>query len=133
MWYAIPAEHSHDHALDVKVSRIFGVQHVAGNIRAIGTCITFAVDIDAVAVHAKGIDKVFPKAHKLLGDIVFIFCGYVSSGEACVHGLLNPDDIGKMMPAPRILVRTGDSNRPNKGAVFLQQTTKRRAARLVWC
>lgn len=81
-------------------------------------------------MHGKGIDEVLVEAHELLGDIVLILGSNLASGEASVNGLLNPQDVGKMMPTPGVWYRLQGTILPQEGAVFLQETFERRAARL---
>lgn len=84
--------------------------------------IGLASNVNFVSLHGKGIDEIFVETHELLSDIVLILGSNFASGEASVNGLLNPQDISKMMPAPRVWYRLQSTILPQEGTVFLQET-----------
>lgn len=91
--------HSHHHALHIVVRRVVGIQHVAGNERAVGTCITLTRHVHIIALHAECIDKVLPEPHELLGHIVFVGSRHRASGEPSADGLFDPNHVCELMPA----------------------------------
>lgn len=92
--------------------------------------IGFTRNVNLVSLHGKGIDEVLVETHELLSDIILILGSNLASGEARVNGLLNPQDVGKVMPAPGVWYRLQSTILPQEGTVFLQEAFERRAARL---
>lgn len=59
-------------ALQVEMSFVLTVQHSRRNVRNILTGIALASDVNLVALHAKGFNKVLPEIIELIRNINFI-------------------------------------------------------------
>lgn len=121
---------NHHEALEIVVLGVVGIDKVAGDVRAVVSAIRLTDHVHLVALHAKGIDEVLPEPQELFGQLIFIVDGGISSREANSHGLLDPHNICKMMPAPRVPNWLQGAGAPDEWAVLLEQTEERRAAGL---
>ena len=84
-------------------------------------------NINLIPLQGEGVDEVLPESHELLCYIRFICGGDITGGKACADGLFNPNNIGKMMPGPRIRDRFEGAILPQERPVFLKKAFKRRA------
>lgn len=92
--------------------------------------IGFTGNVHLVPVHGKGVEEVFVEAHKLLGHVFFAVGRHLARGEASIDRLLNPQDVGQMVPSPGVRDGLVSAVLPQERAVFLQEAFKRRASGL---
>jgi hypothetical protein len=84
--------------LHVVVCSIIVVQHGACDIRDILSSITLTSDVHLVALHAKGVDEVFPESIELSSDIGLIVDKSVSGRETSRDWLINPHHVCEVCP-----------------------------------
>ena len=87
--------------------------------------------MDLVPLGAKSLDKVLPEPLELLSDILLASgCGGPRR-EAGANWLLNPDNVGQLMPAPGVLDGIMCPVLPQERPILLEETREGRASRLV--
>lgn len=96
----------------------------AGNVRHVHACVTLSHNVHLVVLQTKSIDKVLPEPHELVGHILLVLRGRGTLREAGAHGLVDVNDIGQSVPAPRVLDGCVGSILPQEGAVLLEETLK---------
>ena len=106
----------------VVVGLVIGVEEGGGDVGAVEAGIGFAGDVHLVALHGKGINEVLPETHELSGDILLASGGDVAGREAGADGLLDPDDVGQGVPAPRVLDGLVSTILPEERSVLLEET-----------
>ena len=87
-----------------------------------------ASDIDLVTLQAERIYEVAPEAHELLRNIILVLSRHRTGREAGADRLLNPDDVGELVPRPRVRIRLERAALPLKGPVLLDHAAQGRAA-----
>lgn len=72
----------------------------------------------------ESVDEILPKSEKLGSDIFFAGGSGYTLGEAGTNGLFDPNNIGKVYPAPRVWNRSVGTVLPDPRSVFLEQSFK---------
>lgn len=86
------------HSLHIEVLLILRIQHTTCNIRDVLPSVTFAGDIDLVALHGKSVNEVLPETHELFRNIILVVNFNVSRGKTGANGLIDVDHVGQINP-----------------------------------
>jgi len=109
------------HAGEVEVGAIVLVEHGAGDVRGVHAAVGRPGHVDGVPLEGEGVDKVLPEAEELAGDVGLVARGRGTLGEAGADGLVNPDDVGQMVPGPFVGDGLERAGHPKHGAVLLEE------------
>lgn len=108
-----------EHSREVVGRCVVAVEHAARDVGDVHAAVGGAGNVDLVALEGEGGDEVFPEAEELLGDVELRGGGWGALGEAGADGLVDPDDVGEVVPAPFVGEGPEDAGLPEEGPVGL--------------
>ncbi|KAB8737527.1 hypothetical protein FH972_026486 [Carpinus fangiana] len=115
--------------VELDKSLVFAVEHGAGNVGDIVAGVALACDIDFLVVQTEGVDEALEEAKEGLCDLLLVGLGGLALREASTDRLLDPDHVGQIDPCVGVLDGTKGTILPDDGAILLEETLERTAAR----